>query len=410
MGYTRDAVKGVSWLTTLRMATRVLALLKTIVFARILVPAQFGAYSVALLVLGFLEVMTETGINVILIQEKKHDTFINSAWIVSILRGIIIAIVIIVSTPLIVRFFNSPESAVLLYVMSIVPILRGFINPSIVKLQKDLQFHKEFWYRLLIFVIDTSVAITLVYLLHDPIGIIFGLIAGVLCEVILSYIIVAPRPNIQWQAAYISTIIHRGKWVTGGGVFNYLFHNVDKIVVGRLGGTTSLGIYQMAYSLAILPITEIADVFSRVTFPIYTKIADDKERLKKAFLKTTGIIFVLTIPVFIAFFFFPVQIVGLVLGEDWGEVASILPILGIFGVVRTISGSTSALFLAVGKQEYVTVVTFVSMLGIAIPLIPLVTLYGILGAAIAALIGTLVAVPFFLYYTLKVFKAKHETG
>lgn len=410
MGYTRDAIKGVSWLTSLRMATRAAAFLKTLVFARVLVPSQFGAYSIALLVLGFLEVVTETGVNVVLIQEKEHNKYISSAWIVSILRGVIVALIIIILTPFIVTFFNSPDSAVLLYTMSIVPFLRGFINPSIMKLQKELQFQKEFWYRLVVFAVDTAVAITFVVLLHNPIGIIFGLIVGVICEVILSYIIVAPRPQVQFQFSYMNKIFHRGKWITAGGFFNYLFHNLDNIVVGRLLGTTSLGIYQMGYTLAILPITEIADVFSRVTFPIYAKISGDKKRLQKAFLKITFTIFLLTIPVFVIFFFFPVQLVALVLGDKWIQVASILPILGIFGVVRTISGSTSALFLAVGKQEYVTVVTFVSMVGIGIPLIPLVITYGILGAAIAALIGTLVAIPFFLYYTLKVFNKNNETG
>ena len=118
----------------------------------------------------------------------------------------------------------------------------------------------------------------------------------------------------------------------------------------------------------------------------------------------------LTLPFGIILIVFPKEIVNLILGDQWSAVIPLLPLLGLFGVLRTISGSSSALFLAVGKQEYVTVVTFVSMLGIGIPLIPLVATYGMLGAAISVLIGTLVAIPLFLYYTLKVFNTKNETG
>jgi O-antigen/teichoic acid export membrane protein len=153
-----------------------------------------------------------------------------------------------------------------------------------------------------------------------------------------------------------------------------------------------------------MPITEISDIFSRVTFPVFKKISGDRNRLRKAFSKTMLVIIILTIPFGLVFYFFSEQIVALVLGEKWSAVASLLPMLGIFGVIRGISGSTSSLFLSVGKQEYVTVVTFVSVLGLILPLVPLVMAYGMLGAAISALIGSIVALPFMAYYTWKVFR------
>lgn len=218
MGYTRDAIKGISWVAVLRAATRSISFFKTIILARILVPAQFGAYGVALLVLGFLEVMTETGVNVLLVQEKEINKFINSAWIVSIIRGIIIALAIIIATPFIVAFFNSPDSALLLYLISIVPFLRGFINPSVVKFQKELHFHKEFWYRFASFSIDAVVGIVFTIITRHPAGIIIGLIAGVLVEVVLSYFIVKPIPIFAVNKEYFMKIIHRGKWITAGGI------------------------------------------------------------------------------------------------------------------------------------------------------------------------------------------------
>jgi O-antigen/teichoic acid export membrane protein len=404
VGYTKNAIKGVSWIAVLRASTRVISFLKTIILARILVPSQFGAYGVALLVLGFLEVMTETGVNVLLIQEKEIDKYINSAWIVSIVRGIIISTAIILLTPFIANFFNSQEAKPLLYAMSLVPFLRGFINPSVVKFQKQLNFNMEFRYRFIIFFIDSVVAIGATLIIHNPMGIVIGLVAGVVVEVLLSYKIIQPTPFFQFNRNYIMKIVHRGKWITASGVFNYLFHNADNIVVGRLLGTNSLGVYQIAYSLSILPITEIADVFSRVTFPVYAKIVGDKERLRRAFIKTTVVIALLAIPFGLLLYLFPKDIVLLVLGKKWIAAAPILPILGIFGVIRAISGSNSALFLASGKQEYVTVVTLASFLGLMVPIVPLVQHYGLYGAAISALIGTLVALPFFLYYIWKIFK------
>jgi len=406
MGYTRDAIKGISWIAVLRASTRAIAFFKTIILARILVPSQFGAYGVALLVVGFLEVMTETGVNVFLVQERDEnvDKHINSAWIVSIIRGAVIMIAIILLTPFIAGFFHSKESLVLLYAISVVPFLRGFINPAIVKFKKQLQFNKEFIYRFSVFFIDSFFAITCSLLLRNPIGIVIGLIAGVLLEILLSFLMVKPIPAIEFNKTYINKIFQRGKWVTASGVFNYLFHNADNIVVGRMLGTASLGVYQIAYSFSILPITEVADVFSQVTFPVYTKIAGDKKRLLTAFIKTQCAIIALAVPFGLILYLYPSQIISLTVGTKWLAAAAILPVLAIFGIVRSISGSSSALFLAVGKQEYITVVTFVSIIGLLLPIVPLVARFGIMGAAFSALIGAFVALPFIIFYVWKVFK------
>ena len=98
MGYFQTALRGLSWMGALRVVTRSLALVKIAILARILVPAQFGIYGIATLVLGFLEMLTETGINIFLIQKnKKVDEYVNSAWVVSIVRGFLISFLMVSS-------------------------------------------------------------------------------------------------------------------------------------------------------------------------------------------------------------------------------------------------------------------------------------------------------------------------
>ena len=108
MGYKKEAIKGISWIGLLSLATKAIGFLEAIVLARILLPSQFGAYGVALLALGLLEVITESGVNIILVQEKEIDKFINSAWVVSIIRGVFIMAIILLSAPFIAIFFHSP--------------------------------------------------------------------------------------------------------------------------------------------------------------------------------------------------------------------------------------------------------------------------------------------------------------
>lgn len=398
MGYTRDAVKGVTWAGALRFFTRIISVGKLVVIARILTPLQFGAFGIASIVLSFTEIVTETGINVFLLQEKENiEKYINTAWVVSILRGILIASVILLSAPLVSKFFSSENSLNLLLLIALVPFIKGFINPSIIKFQKELNFNKEFYFRSSIFLVDSLAAIILVFLTHSVQSLIWGFVAGALLEVILSFMLAKPIPKFIFQKDLVREVLHSGKWVTGYGILSNLFNNLPDIVIGKVLGPASLGLYQMGNKVAMMPITEVSEVIAKVTFPVYVKISDDKERLKRAFKKTTLAITVFSLLVGLFVIVFADQII-LLLGEKWEGTVNVLRILAVFAVVKSIAGSPAILFLTLKKQKYVTAFTFVSLLALAIVIFPLMNLFGLEGAALSVLIGYLFAIPLILYF------------
>src|SRR3989344_3487262 len=119
MGYTKEAIKGVSWLGAFRLFTRLLSFLRTIVIARILSPSQFGVYGIAVLALSLVEILTETGINVFIVQRKENiRKYINTAWIISIIRGVLISSLIFISSFFVSAFFKSPDALSLLMLVS----------------------------------------------------------------------------------------------------------------------------------------------------------------------------------------------------------------------------------------------------------------------------------------------------
>lgn len=404
MGYFKDTAIGVSWVSGLRVSTRLIAFIRVIILARLLTPAQFGVFGVASLVLVFLETITETGINVFLIQEKKEiKHYVNDAWIVSILRGVLIALLIVALAPLMANFFNSPGAQRLLLLTSLVPLIRGFINPAIVKYQKELLFDKDFFLNLSVFAFDSIIAIILAFITRDASSFIYGLIAGALLEVVISFTLIKPIPKISFDISNVKKIFNRGKWVTLFVIFNYFAQNGDNIVVGKLLGVVSLGVYQMGYKISTLPISEISDVANKVIFPVYSKIGGDRVRLRRAFLKTMSVITVLTLILGGIIFFLPKSLIVFVLGQEWGGIWQILKILAFYGILRAITGATASLFLALGKQNYFAIITFARVLGLAITIVPLTLAFGIVGASFSALLSVLVEFPFigyFLYLTL----------
>lgn len=405
MGYTQHAIAGVSWVGLLRVATRLLAIVRIAILARILTPAQFGVFGIAALVVAFVEILTETGINVFLVQEEKNiDEYISTAWIVSIARGMLIAASILLISPFVVSFFHAPQAFLPILLISSVPFIRGFINPAVAVLQKELLFDKEFLFRLVIFFVDAFVAVVATLITRSPIGIVWGLIAGALVEVILSFLVLKPHPSFVFEPAKTSHILGRGKWVTASGIFGYIFHNGSDIVIGKFLSSFSLGLYQVGYKISTLTITEVGDIISRVVFPVFAKIAGDTKRLRRAFFRTFIVVCLITLPFGFVLFFFPQTIISVLLGNQWIAAVPVVKVLALFGVVRAISGTCTPLFLAVKKQNYAMVVMFVSLCFFGALIIPLVKHFGIIGASYALLIGAVFSLPISAYYTLKILR------
>lgn len=405
MGYFKKTLEGITWMTLLRGLTRSIGLFRIIILARLLTPNEFGIFGIAALMLAFFEVITETGVNVVLVQEKENiKEYINTAWVVSILRGLIISLLIFIGSGPISTFFSSPNSLYILRIISIVPLLRGFINPTVIKFQKELNFKNEFFYNISYYLVDAVIVIIVAFQTHSAISFVWGLLAGVVFELFISHLFVSPKPKLIFEKSKIKKILNRGKWMTFAGLFNYVFHEGDDWVVGKLLNTTSLGLYQVAYKISGLPVYEVGQIVNRVTFPIYSKIKDDTFRLKKAFFKVLFTVSLFVIPFGIILLTFTKPLVLLILGENWLSIVPVIKILSVFGVLRAITGSAYSLYLGVNKQEYATAVTGVSTFGLLISIYPLVTNYGITGAGISALIGTLISTPLFIYYSYKIFK------
>ncbi len=410
MGYLRTAVVGASWLGALKFFSRGSSILRTLVIARILSPSQFGIFGIAALMLALIETLTETGINVVLVQKKeKIDEFINTAWIISIGRGLIIFLIIFLSAGFVSSFFKSEEAKSLLILISFVPLVRGFINPSVAKFQKELKFKKEFYYRISIVLVETMISLILVLVTKNPISLVWGLVGGAIFEVILSFYIVKPRPKFIFQKNIFKDIITHSKWITSSGAFGYLFSNGDNIVVGRVLGTTSLGIYDMAYTIALLPTTELAEIIAKVTFPVYVKISDDRRRLLRAYIKTTSMIAIVTLPIAVIFFLFPSQLIQIFLGDSWMEASQILKLMSLFAFIVAVFSPVGSVFYAVKKQEYNLVIMLTAFTVMIALIYPMILMWGLSGAVIAATVGAVSPLPFIFYFLYKVFKQAPQT-
>ncbi len=404
MGYSKQIVRGFSWAAFLNASAMGVSFIKIIVLSHFVFgPAEFGIFGVGVLVLGVLELLTETGINVFLVQENEPlEKYLDTAWVISILRGVLIAAFLAILSYPIAVFFRISSSWAFILAFASLPLLRGFINPAIANLQKKLLFRQDASYRFAISFVEDISILGLALLTHNIFSFVLGMLIGSIVEVAMTFIIIKEKPKLKFVKIHFDKIIERGKWVTLAQIFDYLFEHTDDFVIGRILNVFSLGIYQNSYTLSSLPENAIAQQLSKITFPIFVNIQEDKARVKRAFWKTFWVTFLIIAPFGIVMFFFSEPIVSMLLGSKWLPAIPVLRVLALFGIARAMTNLFYPVFLAFKKQNFVSITTLVSWFILGVVIFPLTKMFGITGAAISALVGSLAGFPvaFYLFSTI----------
>lgn len=402
---SKQAVRGGIWIFTLRITNRLFRLVRTVILARVLAPHDFGLMGIALLAMMTLETFSHTGFNIALIQKKGNiDEYLDTAWVVQVIRGILLFGILLVAAPLVATFFSAPQAVNIVRVIAIAELFKGFTNISIINFQRDMQFNKLFVHQISTTAADLLVAIPAALILRSVWALVFGLVASYLVGCIVSYVIspLRPRMNLDWEK--FRELFGFGRWILGSSILLFLITQGDDVFVGKIIGVTALGLYQMAYTLSNLPATEITEAISRVTIPAYSKLQDNLTRLKEAYLKVLQLTAFISIPISGGIFILAPEFTKIFLGEKWMPMVPAMQVLVLAGLMRSIASTTVPIFYAAGKPRIETRWQIVRLSVLAAFIYPLSIKWGILGASIAVLLSIFISNIGFNFMVIKITK------
>lgn len=397
MGYTNKAIQGVSSNSVVKVLMTVIAALKMMILARMLSQYDFGLFALVMVAIGIVESMTETGVNATIIQSSKSVSyFTNTAWVISIIRGLIISIVMIIMGFGMRLFYDSPQLFILVGIASLVPLIKGFINPFIVTLQKDMLFFRDSLYRLSLLIVEAAATISLAFLMRSVYALIFGLIIAAVFEVILTFIMFKERPRFIYMKSRAQEIFENMRGLNAMAILAYIVENVDSIVVGKVTSTSTLGVYQNSYGLTHRLNLQLAKSVTHGTFPVYARIQGDHGRLRRALFRTLGISMLGFTLLGLPFFLFPEFTIRFFLGENWLEAIPLVRPLMLAGLVQSVVSICSAFFMARKSFSWLNI-NLLSTITLMLILIPWLSAQsGLVGAVLAVLLARIVSLPFVL--------------
>ncbi len=309
-------LKGSALMIAMRWVVRLLGLVNTAVLARLLMPEDFGVIGLAIILVGFVESVTDVGTVMALIQntkaERKHY---DSAWTLQMFQSWAVAGIVLLCAPLSASFFHDDRVPSVLYLAALGMVIQGFTNIGIADFRKKLQFEKDFMYTAIARVMRVAVTIALAFALRTYWAIAFGNLIGVILEVGLSYAMSRFRPRFSTEA--IRELWSFSQWMLAINAMTFLLTQGERFIVGRVVNAASFGYYTVGYDLAMMPTVEIVMPVIRAVDASVALIKHQAERLRDAVLNLLSAVMMFALPAGLGFLLIAREFVTIALGPNW---------------------------------------------------------------------------------------------
>ena len=385
---TQRVLRGGIWIFSLRLLNNALAFVRKIVLARLLTPNDFGLMGVAVLAMATLETFSETGIHAALIRKKENITGdLDTAWTITALRGAAIFLILVAAAPLIAGFFGSPDATAVVRVIGLSALLTGLRNSGVIYFQKELNFRKQFLYEFTATLATMIVSIVLAVVLRSVWALVWGSLAAAGVRLVSSYLLHPYRPRLRLNMDKAGEMLGFGKWLLVSGILVFLINQGDDIFVGKMLGVVSLGYYQMAFFISNMPSTEITNIVAHITYPAYSRMNAEIERIRSSYRKVLLFTMSLSMPLAGAIYILSEDFIRLFLGDKWQPVVSPIHILVFAGLIRSVAATTGPIFKTMGHPQKDTLWQSVRLVVLAALIFPFTARWGIEGVCAAVLIS-----------------------
>jgi PST family polysaccharide transporter len=368
----RRTVSGLLWTGGSSVVKALLMIIVLGILARQLTPRDFGVVGAALVVVAFSEVFSRLGIGQTLVQrpelELRHT---QTGFMAATAASIVMAGLLWVLSPLVADFFGIPGVEPVLRALTLLFPLRSMATVAESRMRRDLRFR---WLANLD-IITSGLVYGLVAIVGALVGMgVWALVVGHLAAASFktSVLLVAHPPRLRpWpDRSSMKDLLQLGGGFTAGSIANYVAQQGDNVLVGRLLGAASLGVYGRAYQLMAMPANLLGGVLDIVLFPAMARVQDNRRALAAAYRRGVAAIALLAGPASATLAVLGFEIVHVVLGSQWSGAVAPLQILALGMVFRTsykmsesISRATGAVYRRAWRQWIYAVLV---LLGVSI--------------------------------------------
>jgi O-antigen/teichoic acid export membrane protein len=345
-------MRGLTWTALAQLINATITFAVSVALARLLAPQDFGLMAMAVGAQSIIAALVELGLAALIIRTPHiSEAQLNGLFRVRLVIGALQAALTYWLAPAVAAFFEHPE---------ITPVLRSLIWVGVVasfSAIPDALLRKRLEFRMLtLAAICSSVTAGALGVAMAWAGFgLWSLVAQYIASALVAAILLwhAARWLPRGRADY-SAITQQRSYVLntyGLNMLGSLVGQGDRVILGRLLGAGSLGLYMRGLGLGQQLQAMVGTVAEQVGFPSLSAISADAQRLKSGFLEIVAMMAGVLTPVMFALAVLAQPLVVLLFGEQWAAAAPVVPFIALGLLCNAINITWDWLLRALGRPD-----------------------------------------------------------
>lgn len=394
-----NTVKGVAWSAVDRVANGGIQFLANVMLARILSPDDFGLIAVIAIFIQISQVFIDSGFSNALIQKKdRTQTDYSTVFLFNLGVSCLLYAVLFFCAPLIAAFFKNDTLTALTRVVGLNLLIGALVSVHKTRLSIELRFKIQAFVTLISSLVSAAAAIALGYAGWGVWSLVILTLLNTTLQVTLIYVLVRWMPSLTFSVRAFRHLFSYSSKLLGASMIALLYRNVYSIIIGKKYSITELGFFNTADNYAMYPSALITTVVTRVAFPIFSRIQDDDERLRRAFSKYIVFASMVMFPIMITLMALAEPLTLLVLKEKWLPFVPLLQILCLDWMTDHICNINLNILYVKGRSDLALKLEIIKK-SIAMGIFFVSLFWGITGVCVGRVIYSYCAVYIQSFYT-----------
>lgn len=358
----RKVYTGSFWIAIGFGSQKALQLASNLILTRLLFPEAFGLMTLVNVFIIAVTMFSDMGIRPAIIQGQNtnNPNFLNTAWTLQIIRGLVLwAVLCILAYPA-SAFYDAPELFGLLCFCGFSAFVAGFRSINQTLAERELKLKQIMLIKLSGQLIGIFLMVALALNFKSVWSLAIGTVGGAVSEIVLGHLILrGHRHKLCWEPAFARQIFNFGKWIFWSTMFTFFNGQGVRLIEGRFVSTEILAMIAIAGTIAWMFGELIERFMSNVLFPTLSRInREEPHRFASILIRVRPRIMFATIPLFGLVSLLSVFIIDILYDDRYAVAGQILSILAINSAIRTMpqiyqnallaQGNTRLHFLTVG--------------------------------------------------------------
>lgn len=350
-------------------ASKGIGFLLTILLARILNPEDYGYFSIAILVTGFLSIFSNFGFQSFLIQKQTlNRKTVHTTFFLEFSFSFLIALMLFLSSFAFQTYYDVTIGAMLrLYALNIT--LSCLTNVPLALYKKEFDFRSSSKAEVANSISSNCFRVIFAGFGFGALSFPLGDLVGTATKTAVVFCTSSFRPKLaEFSRAHAGEILNFGSYTSVTSIASYFANQTDKILISSFFPVKLIGLYNFGYSQSSLFYNLILVSQSSVFQSLFAKVKDNLTEARDAVYKITRFINFLALPVYVFIIMETDLVITILFTEKWLPASFYFKVFAFDFLVRTFISSITGIQIAFGlvrqaaRTKIITSSVFVAVL------------------------------------------------